>query len=241
MIYMELPNLGDIKIKQLWILRNDGLCLFQQAFTEKNDDKLDTDIFSGFITAISTFATEMAQSSVKKIALSNMVLHQYRKKNLIVCMATEREVKNEDMIFDILDKIAEMFIQDYKNAIESTGLIDISVFEDFNEKLNEMLNISMKNQVNVSRIAQQQKISNVIKKTHVGELKPEEAADMLAVFLSNLKTQDKKNKERLSVTLKEIDKLIEKSDLDKHTQKKLKTVSKKLALHMKVGNWLIKI
>ncbi|MFX1251635.1 MAG: hypothetical protein ACFFCZ_08495 [Promethearchaeota archaeon] len=140
-MYVEQPSLDGISINQIWMINNAGLCLFHTSFIEDIERSGSySSLFPSFISAISTFATEIARSPLKKIILGNMVLYQYKKGRLMVCLSTESEIQDELVLHKFFERLVIEFENEFSTLIDSFG-VNITAFEKFQSKLYEILNI----------------------------------------------------------------------------------------------------
>ncbi|MFW9995821.1 MAG: hypothetical protein ACFFD4_27530, partial [Candidatus Odinarchaeota archaeon] len=135
------PELDGIRINQIWILKDSGLCLFHASFADEDKEVImDKTTFSGLLAAISSFASEAAKTQIKKITMGNITLHQYKKGNLLICLAAEREIHNETVLSKFFTNTMNEFESDY-NPLLSSQVFDITAFESFQTKLLNILKV----------------------------------------------------------------------------------------------------
>ncbi|MFX0090898.1 MAG: hypothetical protein ACFFBD_03970 [Candidatus Hodarchaeota archaeon] len=138
----EQPCLDGIPINQIWIVEDSGLCLFHSSFNNEEASSAQANIFSGFITAITAFAKEVAKSSLRKITMGNMVLHQYKKQDLLICLSAEKEIE-ETTLTSFFERLILEFKNEFQSLLEDPQGFDMESFEKFQTKLYEILKINM--------------------------------------------------------------------------------------------------
>ncbi|MCK4848504.1 MAG: hypothetical protein KAT16_05745 [Candidatus Heimdallarchaeota archaeon] len=134
------PEVDGIRINQIWITKDPGLCLFYASFAKDKEILLDKSVFASIFTAISDFVSEATKTPIRKITLANNIaLHHYKKDNLLICLAAEKEIQNEVLLSKFLSNIMDEFERDYKPLIASDSQFDGRAFENFQSKLLEIL------------------------------------------------------------------------------------------------------
>ena len=119
------PIIDGVSVKQLWIIQDSGMCLFHVSFAPSGEIAVCTELFTGFISALSSFATEATKKSVRKISMGDTVLTQYKKNDLLACLATKEDVKNESLLLMFLDKLLNEFEGDYRKLLDTEEVFEL--------------------------------------------------------------------------------------------------------------------
>ncbi|MHA1144619.1 MAG: hypothetical protein ACTSRW_07775 [Candidatus Helarchaeota archaeon] len=125
-------------IRNVFIIMNH-ICMVNRNFGQCQSLGNDPQLISGFLGAIDTFASEVANQSMKSIEFGELKLHFYKhSKNveLLVVLVTDLNEK-QDLIQYKLEKIASIFIEQYADHIENFKG-DVEIFENFGDILIEM-------------------------------------------------------------------------------------------------------
>ena len=130
-------------IETIYILDADsGVCLFNADFIEFEVSKtVDGDIFSSFLKVVDDLSQESRQEEVNSIILASSRL-VYEKKIVdnrkLLFISIDNQKKKDSKIRNVLQDIAEDFIQDFKEDIINFGG-NISTFLPFKEKVMEKI------------------------------------------------------------------------------------------------------
>ncbi|MFX1452934.1 MAG: hypothetical protein ACFFCM_19010 [Promethearchaeota archaeon] len=130
-------------IHKLYLMFAGGICVFEKKFyTHLRKEEEDTQIFTGFISAIGNFASEALGSTLQSIHLQTgeqLAIMKHDTSNLyVVCIADGRD--HEKLLAKILLKILDRFYGTFKKEIESedTSLIDKTI--NFDNEIEIILN-----------------------------------------------------------------------------------------------------
>lgn len=121
-------------LRDIYILKTDGTVMFKRVFKEK----MDAQLFGGFLSALETFASQMNDSGLSSFDLGD--------KRYIV-------IRHDDMYFvanynkKIKQKKAEQELRSVMHHFTETYLVelaagwngDTSTFQGFEEAINESL------------------------------------------------------------------------------------------------------
>ncbi len=127
-------------MKHLWILNRDsGICLFEQNFGDKSTvSQLDSDLFTGFVSAIFSFFQAIKESSIDMMVLQDGVLN-YRVSDLIVIVILSEKTELAATTKQFLSEIEHKFLSDYKSALETNLGDDVAIFQPFSQKLEQIV------------------------------------------------------------------------------------------------------
>src|SRR4030042_565409 len=120
-------------MKHLWILnRESGICLFEQQFTVKGDnntsDEFNSDLFTGFVSAIFSFARVVSGSTIERMVLADGILY-YRVSDLLVVVVLADKKEIPAKIKRLLTEIEQRFLNDYKMALETNIGDNVAIFK----------------------------------------------------------------------------------------------------------------
>ncbi|MFX0138819.1 MAG: hypothetical protein ACFFDN_34580, partial [Candidatus Hodarchaeota archaeon] len=139
---MAQPEIDGVPIHQIWIVLDSGLCLFQTSFDKDKTDQIDNKLFPGFISAISSFATEVSKKPIRKIQLGDLILNQYKKNDLLACISTKEEINDEKVLESLFIRLLDEFEAEYRPLLES-DVFDITHFENFQSKVLHIFKVNL--------------------------------------------------------------------------------------------------
>lgn len=128
-------------IHKLYLMFESGICIFEKIYYTHLSKEEDTQIFTGFISAIGNFASEALGSTLQSIRLQTgeqLAIMKHEVSNLIVvCVADGRD--HEKLLASILLKIIERFFEIFKQEIEieDTSLADKT--KNFDKEIDVIL------------------------------------------------------------------------------------------------------
>ena len=107
-------------IHKLYLMFIGGICVFKRIFHTYLDKEEDSQIFTGFISAIGNFASEALGSTLQSIRLQTgeqLAIMKHEPSNLIVvCVADGRD--HDKLLASILLKILGRFYEILQKEIE---------------------------------------------------------------------------------------------------------------------------
>lgn len=125
-------------IKSVFII-NEGLCLFSRQYGKK---KLDSNLISGFLTAIRSFAKEMlSDGEMNNLSIGEETLSFFTSGNLIFVINHNnlKQTKLETLSNNLINKFIDMF----DNALQYWDG-EISVFSKFDNEVDYIMNMKGK-------------------------------------------------------------------------------------------------
>ena len=129
------------KILNVWIMNDSGICLFNQA---KSSTLQDENLFTGFLSSIQVFLKSIGEEKIKSLAMGEhkFTFCNLEEPNLIIVVKSERNIKGRFIARKIKD-IREKFLKKYGQLLhkyqEHSLLLDLRIFDDFNEDLSDIL------------------------------------------------------------------------------------------------------
>ena len=128
-------------IEDLLIVNDAGLLLFGWHSEEATGEDQDN-LISGFFTALNSFATFEKGEDLKSIKLreSTIIFEKYEElfQKLVFIITTKNE-KMINLLHSIVHIIMDSFINKYNEELDKEFDGSVSIFRDFNENINEIL------------------------------------------------------------------------------------------------------
>ena len=125
-------------LQDIWILNESGIVLFSRVFNPKVNEQL----FGALMTALNSFATELAKGGLSSFELSSIRFTIYKDKGLLFVSNSAKKVK-EKKVQEELKIIAEKFFTKYTGVLASWDS-DVNMFADFNDDIEESLEDTIK-------------------------------------------------------------------------------------------------
>ena len=113
--------------------------LFSRVFDQKVDDQL----FGGPMSALNTFAETLTDGSLSNFELSDKRFAIMKTNILLFIANTSLKIKDKKLR-DEIQKIAERFFTKYPENIIEDWDYDISIFEDFENEIEDALENPLK-------------------------------------------------------------------------------------------------
>jgi hypothetical protein len=125
-------------LQDIWILNESGIVVFSRVFNPKVNEQL----FGALMTALNSFATELAKGGLSNFELSSIRFTIYKDKGYLFVANSGKKVK-EKKVQEELKIIAEKFFDKYSTILESWDS-DVSVFANFSEDIEDSLEDTIK-------------------------------------------------------------------------------------------------
>ncbi|MFX1452933.1 MAG: hypothetical protein ACFFCM_19005 [Promethearchaeota archaeon] len=128
-------------IDKLYIMYENGTCVFEKIYYSSLDTiQTDSQLFTGFLTAIGGFAAEALGSGLQSIHLQTgeqLAIMKHESKIIGICIADGRD--HDKLISSLLKKILDRFYQLFKKEVD---LVDASLLgktKKFDNELDAIL------------------------------------------------------------------------------------------------------
>ena len=125
-------------IQDIWILSESGIVLFSRVFNPKVNEQL----FGALMTALNSFASELAKGGLSNFELSSIRFTIYKDKGYLFVANSAKKVK-EKKVQDELKIIAERFFDKFTDVLASWDS-DVNVFSNFNDEIEDSLEDTIK-------------------------------------------------------------------------------------------------
>lgn len=117
-------------IQDLWIVRSNGTVLFKRTY----DDRVDAQLFGGFMTALNVFASKISGSEgIHSFELGNKRFYLVKKIDMMF-IGNSRKSKNA---YKELEEISTKFLNTYPIELLDFWNGDLSFFEAFKTQIED--------------------------------------------------------------------------------------------------------
>jgi hypothetical protein len=121
-------------LQDIWILEDSGIVLFHRVF----DEKVDVTLFGGLLTALNSFAEEIAKGGISNFELANKRFSLIKKKNFLF-IANASKKYNLKKVKSELETIAQKFFQLYSEPVLNNWNGDTALFYNFENEVKDSL------------------------------------------------------------------------------------------------------
>ncbi len=126
-------------IQDCWILTSDGISVFSRL----HDESLNEQLFGALMSALNSFAEEIAKGGLSNFQLSNKRFSIRKRNNFIFVASSNPKVKEKKAISE-MENIIEKFFDKYPEDILTNWDSDVSIFENFEESIEDSLESTIK-------------------------------------------------------------------------------------------------
>ena len=129
----------NLKVNDIFIISLSGLPYYSVClggnYCQKNPDHL---LQSGFIAAMFQFASEFGQKAIKEVYFDEIYMYLTDRvissQTLITVAVSDRVIKPDD-VRPIVNKIADIFVENYGKDIKPFEIIDSKKYSSFTDEL----------------------------------------------------------------------------------------------------------
>ncbi|MDX1798588.1 MAG: hypothetical protein R3255_08065 [Candidatus Lokiarchaeia archaeon] len=121
-------------LQDIWIIEDSGIVLFHRVF----DEKVDATLFGGLLTALNSFAEEIASGGLSNFELAGKRFYILKKKNYLF-IANASNKYNVKKVKIELDGVMQKFFELYSNILLNNWNGDTSLFSSFEYKIEDSL------------------------------------------------------------------------------------------------------
>ena len=119
-------------IEEFWIINVNGICLFHRAIEEigtKNDSEDNTQLFSGLLSSILTFYSQLSSSQIQKME-GEAAKFLFFKRDILIYIVRSKLNVSDAQIEKKIDVIQKLFIDKFQNKLKnfSGEIQDFDVF-----------------------------------------------------------------------------------------------------------------
>ena len=133
-------RLSIILVKKIWIIDQSGICLMQHDFENCISSIIDENIIGGITASLLNFSsfTGLDEGNIDTITMGDSRLNYFYDDNIIVCLETNNEVKN-NLIRKVAKNIHKSFVFRFISFLKSNKVINTKIFSSFDDKIFEVL------------------------------------------------------------------------------------------------------
>jgi hypothetical protein len=129
-------------VQDLWILEDSGIVVFSRVFNPKVNEQL----FGALMTALNTFASELASGGLTSFELSEMrftlLKTNYNSQRYLFVCNSSKKVNTKKVMDEIL-LIKDKFFEIYGKKLEKWDG-DVNLFSDFETQIEDSLEETIK-------------------------------------------------------------------------------------------------
>ena len=126
-------------IQDVWILTSDGISVFSRL----HDESLNEQLFGALMSALNSFAEEIAKGGLSNFQLSNKRF-SIRKRNKFIFVASSNPKVKEKKAISEMEVIIEKFFKKYPPDLLTNWDSDVSIFQDFEKNIEDSLENTIK-------------------------------------------------------------------------------------------------
>ena len=116
-----------------------GIVLYHRIFDKSVDDQL----FGGLMSALNSFAEELADGGLSNFELENKRYTFIKRNNILFIANSSKNVKEKKVMSEMM-KIVERFFILYSTDIANTWDNDVSIFSNFEKQIEDSLEETIK-------------------------------------------------------------------------------------------------
>lgn len=118
-------------IRDFWIIVKNGIVVFDHKY----DQVVDVDLFGAFMSALNTYAEEIAEGGIKSFDIPPNTFTLIKEENFLFVATSSKKVKKK-IVAEELKRIVEKFFNRYpKNFLKSWEYGDVKIFSEFETEI----------------------------------------------------------------------------------------------------------
>jgi hypothetical protein len=121
-------------IQDLWILMEQGTVVFKHVF----DEKLDSQLFGGFMSALNMFASQINKDGLNNFELGDKRFYLIKRGGMMFIANSRTNVKTKNALKELED-IVNNFFKKYPEELIRAWNGDLTFFEDFKVDIKDSL------------------------------------------------------------------------------------------------------
>ena len=123
----------------MWIISEGGIVVFSRVYEKGLDEQL----FGALLTALNSFAEEIAQDGLSNFELSDIRFTILKRAHFIFIANSDKKIKSKKIIQE-LQTVMEKFFTVYSKEIIDNWDNDVSVFSNFDKEIEDSLDDPIK-------------------------------------------------------------------------------------------------
>ncbi|MBN1800599.1 MAG: hypothetical protein JW891_03785 [Candidatus Lokiarchaeota archaeon] len=125
-------------IQDLWILTENGVAVFSRI----QDEKLNDQLFAMLMSALNSFAEEIASGGLSNFELSNKRFSLAKKNKFIFVVSSSPKIK-EKKVYEELEIVIDKFFEKFSKDLKEWNN-DVSIFNGFETYIDDSLENTIK-------------------------------------------------------------------------------------------------
>jgi len=126
-------------IRDLWIVSEGGLVVFSRVYEKTLDEQL----FGALLTALNSFAEEIAHDGLSNFELSDIRFTILKKSHFIFIANSDKKIKPKRVLQELKDVIAKFFTIYSEDFLDNWDN-DVSIFSNFDNEIEDSLDDPIK-------------------------------------------------------------------------------------------------
>ncbi|NVM17877.1 MAG: hypothetical protein HWN80_09180 [Candidatus Lokiarchaeota archaeon] len=126
-------------LRDMWIVSEGGLVVFSRVYEKTLDEQL----FGALLTALNSFAEEIAHDGLSNFELSDIRFTILKKAHFIFIANSDKKIKPKRVLQELKDVMEKFFTVYSKETIDNWDN-DISTFSNFDEEIEDSLDDPIK-------------------------------------------------------------------------------------------------
>lgn len=123
----------------MWIISEGGIVVFSRVYEETLDEQL----FGALLTALNSFAEQIAQEGLSNFELGNKRFTMLKRAHFIFIVNSDKKIKPKKVLQE-LKSVMDTFFTVYSKETIDNWDNDVSVFSNFDNKIEESLDDPIK-------------------------------------------------------------------------------------------------
>ena len=123
----------------MWIVSEAGIVVFSRVYENTLDDQL----FGALLTALNSFAEEIAQDGLSNFEISNMRFTILKRAHFVFIANSDKKIKPKKVLQE-LRTVMNIFFTIYSKEIIDNWDNDISIFSRFEKDIEDSLDDPIK-------------------------------------------------------------------------------------------------
>ena len=126
-------------LRDIWIVSDGGLVVFSRVY----ENTLDEQLFGALLTALDSFANEIAQDGLSNFEMSDMRFTIMKRSRFLFISNSDKKNKPKKVLQE-LQAVMEKFFTIYSEEIIDNWDNDISIFSNFEKDIEDSLDDPIK-------------------------------------------------------------------------------------------------
>ncbi|MFW9948844.1 MAG: hypothetical protein ACFFKA_01805 [Candidatus Thorarchaeota archaeon] len=126
-------------LRDIWIVSEGGIVVFSRVYEKTLDDQL----FGALLTALNSFAKEIAMDGLSNFELSDKRFTILKKAQFIFIANSDKKIKPKRVLQELKNVMEKFFMVYTKDVIDNWDN-DVSIFNNFDKQIEDSLDEPIK-------------------------------------------------------------------------------------------------